>query len=48
MMGEGRYGMKSGQGCFAWDEKSIAAEKARYETALQDVLDSLKKTASDS
>lgn len=38
MVKQGRYGMKSGQGLMAWDAASIAKEKARYEQALQTVL----------
>jgi 3-hydroxybutyryl-CoA dehydrogenase len=43
MIAAGLFGMKSGQGFFAWDEDSIAAEKQRYETALQDTLTILKR-----
>ena len=38
MVSQGHHGMKSGQGLQAWDAKSIAAEKERYEQALQTVL----------
>ena len=38
MVKHGRFGMKSGQGLMAWDAGSIAKEKARYEQALQTVL----------
>jgi hypothetical protein len=30
--------MKTGRGFYAWDSASIAAEKERYERALQKVL----------
>ncbi|HVZ00646.1 MAG TPA: 3-hydroxyacyl-CoA dehydrogenase NAD-binding domain-containing protein [Dongiaceae bacterium] len=43
MIADGHFGMKSGRGFFAWDEDSIAAEKQRYETALQDALTILKR-----
>jgi 3-hydroxybutyryl-CoA dehydrogenase len=43
MIADGHFGMKSGRGFFAWDEESIAAEKQRFETALQDVLTILKR-----
>lgn len=35
---EGHFGMKTGQGLQTWDTASIAAEKERYEQALQIVL----------
>lgn len=35
---QGHYGMKTGQGLMNWDAESIAREKARYERALQTVL----------
>jgi 3-hydroxybutyryl-CoA dehydrogenase len=43
MIADGHFGMKSGQGFFAWDEDSIATEKQRFETALQDALTILKR-----
>jgi 3-hydroxybutyryl-CoA dehydrogenase len=38
MIREGRYGMKTGRGMYEWTPESIAAEKERYERALQATL----------
>ncbi|MEO7851333.1 MAG: 3-hydroxyacyl-CoA dehydrogenase NAD-binding domain-containing protein [Rubrivivax sp.] len=47
MVKQGRYGMKSGQGLMAWDAASIAKEKARYEQALQTVLQVFEREGLD-
>lgn len=38
LVARGHFGMKSGQGLYAWDAAAIATEKDRYEKALQAVL----------
>ncbi len=47
MVKQGRYGMKTGHGLMAWDAGSIAAEKARYEQALQTVLQVFEREGLD-
>lgn len=47
MVKQGRFGMKSGQGLMAWDPDSIAGEKARYEQALQTVLQVFEREGLD-
>ena len=43
----GHYGMKTGQGLMPWDAESIAREKARYEQALQTVLQVFEREGLD-
>ncbi len=43
MISSGHYGMKTGQGFMKWDAASKAAEIRRYETALREALDILRK-----
>ena len=47
MVKQGHYGMKTGQGLMAWDAGSIAKEKARYEQALQTVLQVFEREGLD-
>jgi 3-hydroxybutyryl-CoA dehydrogenase len=44
---QGHYGMKTGQGLMRWDADSIATEKARYEQALQTVLQVFEREGLD-
>jgi 3-hydroxybutyryl-CoA dehydrogenase len=47
MVRQGRYGMKTGQGLMHWDADAIAKEKARYEQALQTVLQVFEREGLD-
>ena len=47
MVKQGNFGMKTGQGLMPWNAESIAKEKARYEQALQTVLQVFEREGLD-
>ena len=42
LQAEGKFGMRSGEGFYHWDDETIAATRARYNDALQRALEILR------